>query len=157
VIYWPSKEVDPRNLRYSFRTGELWEGAPSWGLGELGIGKNKWYGNTKGNPEATYAVHKFTTLPSYKGSLHRKCPGALVTDNCWLIQAINMCRNTAEGTANTAWVDCHCCQIYSNNVGRNISVGVANRYLPDGPWIATGWRYLPHLFQTILALTQSAS
>ena len=46
--------------------GKLWEGAPSGGDGKLGIGIIKSCDNSKWNPEATYAVHKFTTLLSFK-------------------------------------------------------------------------------------------
>ena len=76
------------------------------GFVKLGIGKKKWCVKSKCNPENTYPVHKFTTLPSYNStgniispcllicietssdirlkyqrvscqSLLRKCPGAL--------------------------------------------------------------------------------
>jgi len=40
-------------LKCRFVAGELWEGAPSGGLGELGIGKKKLYDKSKRNPQAT--------------------------------------------------------------------------------------------------------
>jgi hypothetical protein len=182
VIYWPSREIDPGNLRCSFLTVEL-----SWGAGGTGDRK-KLYDNTKCNSDATYAVQKFTTLPSYSGTWQHKVAIAVdmhrnfqrytveIPTRFTSVILSKIPRSICEYLITAAWYRRSICDVTqlkvqqtqlgltanlarstATSVGWNSSVGVANRYVVDGPGIATRWRrYLPQPFQKIVGLTKSS-